>query len=302
MVDFGSLLVWDKLEQEFPSGIWDYFKQPNWLGLTNNFFANPNFDPDRLLATWFKLRETPEKPAASQKPKGKLPPKKPEVRQEQEDSDEEDYDLDELMANRVLDDVYHFEAEKSGNGGHSARKLPYLPQTSVRDCETAIRKCKEALDVCQSEGKGGRQVQMEVEKLCKEIRIEENRQRFFEKLFTAYKSGQLELPDVGHLLVRGQATEHIIFATLTYASKWAVIFAVMERARVLTIEKAGTVDQLLVEAQKRLDSIRRVGDGKLLERTKVVGMTTTGAAKNRDLLQMMKSKIGKVLLRASASF
>ncbi|KAG4066118.1 hypothetical protein HA402_010320 [Bradysia odoriphaga] len=51
------------------------------------------------------------------------------------------------------------------------------------------------------------------------------------------------------------------------------------------------LDGIIMEAQRKVEEVKNQGDGIILKRAQVVGMTTTGAAKYNTVLRMMQSKI-----------
>jgi len=279
----------EKLKGVISENVLSVMKKPEWFGLNDNTFRTASFAPHELIQTWFKATA-----------RAKAPPAQP-IRQQAgaaetpESEDDEDYDLDELLANRVDDEEIEFEMS---NLQASGENIKYVNMCSVSKCQQAIAKARHAMGGLGDPAKKLNPTlqAQEMRRLAAEIHVTENKMKFLELLMHSQKEGLLQLPDMTDFTGPENSLSVKDLNTLSLAQKWSLYFAVMDKARILAVQATAKVSDSLVMAQKKLDSIRRAGDGQILQKTKVVGMTTTGAAKNHDLLQMMQSKIGEIAM------
>lgn len=294
MVQFHLLQCWDVLVKVISPEILRLLENPEWLHLGDLLFTGDKFDPSEVIYKLFRKR------LRNQQTKVVSPPA---VNDEKLDSeDEEDYDLEELQQNRTDDSKEWWEDKTELRACNSKNGLAvsYINPYSVSFCRSFIEAADEEIKLLiKSKKKPNYQNQAEqVSTLNGKIIIARNRMTFLELLMRVQKKELLELPNmrasIGINSPTPLATSQL--RALTTSQRWSIYFDVIETARELATEATKEVEKKLVAAQKNLEAIYRVGDGQILQKTKVVGMTTTGAAKNHDLLQMMKSKIGKIAM------
>lgn len=293
-----------QLRDEFVSpAIWANLKTPAWFGISDNRFSHRNFHADDFVRQMFQILDVPvgnvnHVAAASQHYESHPSTSAPQDPEETAPDDEEDYDVDELLANRIInvDNVF---AESDNADVHSGNKLLYLAGISICDFDTEIFNLKETIKKLDEQSTMGpktrrREIVMERNNISYSLAIAENKRSFLEKLFTYYRVEQIWLPDVSKILEqirKGDEMEEIL-KLLPQNARWTIYFEIVNRARVLAAERAFQGGEKLIALQKRQRENQKFVDGVILRESKVVGMTTTGAAKYNDLLKMMRSKIG----------
>lgn len=190
--------------------------------------------------------------------------------------DEEDYDLEELQADRIMDDVYYqAEFKDKGKGEqHHNKDLDYhisIGSLTKIIQETKNKNRENSQTYNRSTGQGSK---IEAQNQC----------NFLKTFLKLVEDGLVEFPQIQFHDIRN-------LRNVNPAVAWAIYFQTVEHARSLVARALGDMDTELLLAQKELQRVQREGDGILLQNTKVVGMTTTAASKASDLLQAMKSKI-----------
>jgi len=271
------LSIWPALKEEYPDGaFYVLIQNPVWYGLSLHEFHNPDFNVDTYIRQSFKILQKP-------KEKPKPAPQRPQQ------EDDEYYDLEELQANRIMDDVY-FQAEfkEKGRGEqHHSKDLEY--KISISSLARMVR---------EKNHKGSEEddftphnLQPPVQNNQEKIEAR-NKLKFLEAFLKLVGDERIELPQIGRV-------ENHLWPQVPPELAWAVYFKVVDRARTLVARALGDMDTRLLESQRELQRIQRRGDGFLLQSTKVVGMTTTAASKASDLLESMKSKIGEILYKPS---
>jgi hypothetical protein len=287
--------VWKKtsLQEEFPPEVWQILKDPSQLGFIDAFFDRPDFTANQIFNAWFQLRTTAP-PPPTQGPSSRQR-EKPQGNQAaiEADDDEEDYDLEELLETRCIDDILiESEVNLLKNDENVGRNhVQCLGGVSLREFEKTLRNnIIHRTRIDHDPKMSAYEKQSKQEEINKRNRITEKQKLLLQEIFQQQKADRINLPLVNDILNPPPGAPG--FNGLSYAQKWALYFAVVERARILSMQLANTQQQKLIDAQKKLKDILNYGDGFLLRQTKVVGMTTTGAAKYNDLLKMMKSKIG----------
>ncbi len=198
--------------------------------------------------------------------------------------DDEEYEPDDVPRNRRGDDDNGLVDAKKNKNEPAAKSLSYLQGLSlnelsdcIRECEAEVRKGRRDYDLPP----GRRTANTEH---YEERRLVATYQRdFIDRVLGGVKNGTIIVPNVDP----ARPGRYQLNVTQT----WGLYLALVEQAKRLTEHNAKNMEGRLLEAQKDLQSIYREGDGFILAATKVVGMTTTGASKNGDLLKMMRSKI-----------
>ncbi len=211
---------------------------------------------------------------------------------EKEDPENELYDIDELMENRILDDIQMEAdtADKQKTGGEFLKEA-YMLSAAVCDHERWIVSSELASAINNQQQK---KIIKQLE--SKELAIE-NRKKVLLKIFQLYKDKRLILPDVKELLSKIEA-ENVAdrpseedLGKLSMATKWALYFAIVERWQGDLMKSVVVVEKDLSLARKELRDVIEWGDTYIARDCHVVGLTTTGAAKYNNLLRKIRSKI-----------
>jgi len=208
---------------------------------------------------------------------------------DEDDFDDEDYDLDELMGHRLVDDIL-LESETSKKAQTCQKCVSYLPNCSVRGCEKSLEQMDQEIE---STGKPMTTQQALFHFAAKESEKIEllNRHKLLKEIFRLYKENLIELPDVSQLLEDIKTGRTIDYYDLPPHRRWALYFEVVKQIRVFLALELAEIEKNLSIAQKAKRDIMLYGDGLVLKDCKVVGLTTTGAAKYNNLLKMIGSKI-----------
>lgn len=299
IVDFERLSSWQDIQPRYPKVLWTNFQNFSWLGISDDYLKAEQFYEDRVVQGWFEVRTFPKATGKAKKNQKELGQRNAAtvermrvINSEEEDSedDEEDYDLEELMERRVIDDII-LEAETSGRAD-MGRRITYLPASSISGCEKSLKNLNHQLQEA-TRGMNGDQARQFRQTRQSDKTILENRGKLLGEIFRLYKEQMLDLPDVTTLLeeIQGGVAGALHYNRLRMSERWALYFAVVEYARQNIAEHVAIIEQDLGKAQKRLRNLIQYGDGLILKDCKVVGLTTTGAAKYNNLLQMMGSRI-----------
>ncbi|CAL8088270.1 unnamed protein product [Orchesella dallaii] len=297
IVDFEKLSSWNQIQVDYPKALWNCFQDLKWFGIDKHQLTNEHMTEDLVQAKvrdWFRVRNFPKnhkinrtnQQGHASAPVQRVPVVEPE---NDELEDDEDFDLDELLENRLLDDIL-LESETSVKT-NLGRYLSYLPNCSKRSCEKSIKimhqeiqNAVKAMDARQAysyrASKGAALVELE------------NRNKLLSEIFRLYAEQLLDLPDVTDLVndIRS-GTGAVHYNRLKMSERWALYFELVQRARISLAAKVADTERNLSNAQKELRNIIQHGDGLILKDCKVVGLTTTGAGKYNNLLRMMGSKI-----------
>lgn len=296
IIDFQYLCTWNKLQFEYPKTLWDHFQNFAWLGISDKDLNVFRFREDAVVTSWFEVRNFPKAgPKRKNHGDGKLVGLTTAGTangklMDGENSEEEDYDVDELQEMRILDDIF-LEVETSGRV--YGRHLIYLPSGSVTECERSLERTQEQLAALK-DITGGKNMN-DIDKFRRiqqdKANVLRNRVALLREIFRLYKEQLLDLPDVSDLLINIRTNQFFAYERLSMSLRWALYFKMIEIARQSVAEHVANIEHKRAVAQKELREMIQHGDGKLLKGCKVVGLTTTGAAKYNNLLRMMESKI-----------
>lgn len=323
IIDFHKLTIAGELVSKCPTGlrptIFDSRQMPSqnrpvmyipqnivhWLGLnSSDFDRHRNFTPEQLLRKWL-INITSESSSAKIVRNAKYISYKKNERKEEECENEEgntkfveEYDMDELMNHRIeicreietvkKRDVRHIEYSLSIMSINNYlskvdRQLHTLKNDLYQMRNLKTQEEKQEYDFIQSE--------LEWQYICgNEEPFLENKKYFLRFILKAYEEGRLELPQVNEeFLNRDNLTN-----TSSLSERWAIYFYFVEEAKKALLSEIKQAEEDLMTAQKEMKTINFVGEGKLLKKAMIVGLTTTGAAKYNTLLKMMQSHIGKI--------
>jgi hypothetical protein len=270
---------------EYPTELWKSMQSPSWFGFNESCFKSVNFEEENIIQRWFKIREVGRRTT-----KIVHPQKNPQEEDQADEDYEEDYDVDELLQDRLIDDIYAV-AESKGPS-NAGKLLTYINGLSIKDLDKKIKLSSTNLFRLQSDPKAINRIE-NAAKLEEEKRLAINWKKYLERLFQYYNSGQIELPDVTQMLaeIRTSTAPELIIQRAAMSCRWALFIMLVERARNLCANEAADVQKEMTKCQKKLNEIKLFEDGYILQNSKIVGMTTTGAAKYNDLVKMMRSKI-----------
>lgn len=288
-MDFEKISTWAVIQPEYPRVLWNCFQNLKWLGIHNDQLNKGQFSADQIVRGWFTIRQFAKN---QKKAKNFAKMQQEQVERnnlDEDDEDDEDYDVDELLDNRILDDIY-LEAE-STTRANVGRHLAYLPECSIHTCDKRMKTINRNLQE-STKGLNMAETTQVREATRGELRALENRKKLLTEICRLYKEQLLDLPDVTDLLkdIRGSVSA-VHYDRLKMAERWALYFAIVEATRRKVAESVADIEKELVKAQRALRNLIQFGDGQVLRGCKVVGLTTTGAAKYNNLLRMIKSKI-----------
>ena len=274
-----------EIQKSLPEELWKIFypskwKLLGWLGLNNNFFRDNDFDPESQLRKLFRICRVRLSKADVEMENG-----------EKHEDDEED-DNGELKA---LLEAHRLDEEIQMEGTAIIKKAAKIPYYSLstddfvakrRDLEHQFNEAMKQNDVKKVN---------EINRLAWLLELEErscgNKTAFLKELLDAYHEGRVDLPEVTpELLARGHEREPPLKPSLN--EKWAIYFHVVEWLKSFLMQNIVRVEDAIIKAQERFAEVNNKGDGIILKKAMVVGLTTTGAAKYNTLLRMMKSRIG----------
>ncbi|CAG7834108.1 unnamed protein product [Allacma fusca] len=254
----------------------------NWLGLSIEDFRSEHFRATSLISKWFRMFQ--QKP--TQIPQFAVETN-PEDNQEEELEDEELQNI--LQAHRLQEEIT-MEDEKHI---YKAVGLTYLlNRNSSKDFNaTRMKLAREYNDAERTRNMRKLQdLQTDFWQLQLEESKFENQCKFLNEMFAAYEEERIELPEVTQdLLKRGHEKDAPLRPTMN--EKWALYFYFVEQAKRMLITEVTRMEGIIIKAQEKLQQVMNSGNGKILQKAMVVGMTTTGAAKYNTLLRMMKSRI-----------
>lgn len=279
IVDLNSLSCSEALQNEISSAILEEFRNPEWFGFGPDFEKTKINDFERLMR-WFNVVQKKELRAAAFKPQ----PAAPKKIVEDSDSDE-DYDLDELQENRLIDDIY-MDAERSDNRllPNIGKKLKYLHNDVKRTIQDTLAHLQSQIsNLKSSKPKAVTAFNTDrMEKLNADLQIQkhqlnlvEKKESFMQLVLTSYKDKSILLPDMNKFFEDYRQSQRL-GTFLNRQQKWAIFFFCLERAKLLTAIEIKQVNDELFNAQKQLQEVFRYGDGQIIKKSLILGMTTTG--------------------------
>ena len=281
-----TLRVRNSLTGEIPDWILKSIANPTWFGLQDGNVEHTSVE--NFLLKTFRVRQTaPEPKVEGRNQKTKSGDQHDESDVEDED---EDYDIAELEENRIVDHDY-------------AEVEALAVKASNVSCNLLLdgrrRELQQQLDVVEAKRQNAKNTdlvaiyaeQVAVEKQMNLVRKKEDICR---AVLSAYRNKTIETFAVA--VYFGENSPEVPMSMLSVAERWSVYFHALETAKKLTATEVKRAGDDVAAAQKRWQEVLRMGDGRIISRSLIVGMTTTGAAKYNDLLRMTQSRIGKALL------
>lgn len=294
IVNFKCLSIFNSLVGLYPQALWSCFENKDWLGLTDKLFESQDFSEElnATLNQWFNIRPDPNKKKNSQF-QSKL-----QQGEEMEMEDEEDAGALILLESRILDDVLpEFERLNMSKN----KRVDYVDGLSIDDCESFLRASESIIkEIRVMDVNPNKRKEYLLDTQTK-IRVARNRKLLLERIFLLRKSERIELPDVEQLLrdceaLTNESEKKDLLENIDLKQRWALFFAVVDRAQTTASNRIPRIEMQLIHEQKKLQQCYLYAKGLLLQNAQVVGMTTTGAAKYRELVKMMQSKIGSLNL------
>jgi len=304
IIDFQRLTKWSEIRDLYPQQLWNCFQDVKWFHIDRSFMGNvclTKEQVDKTIREIFHVRplaimnkkinlphwnsKHQQQPLVLQK----VPVPEKEHNYDDDDDDDEDYDLDELLENRIVDDIL-LESETSKKAQTSQKIISYLPNCSIRQCENAIKEKNKEIEKGQkymSQSQAQEYLAERREELIELL----NRDKLLTEIFRLYTTNLIDLPDVSDLLQDIATEQAVNYYQIPIGERWALYFEVVKRTRSFLASELAEIEKNLSIAQKEKRNIMQYGDGLILKGCKVVGLTTTGAAKYNNLLKMMESKI-----------
>lgn len=280
IVDLSSLTCSEELMKELPLTILDAFLNAEWFGLGSDFERDKMSDIERLKR-WFNVRNV-------QVAQPFVPPPqaaKKVVEIDQDSDSDEDYDLDELQEHRLIVDIY-YEAERAENRAPQNVIIKYLYNevkrnvqhrlASVQSQQSSLKQSKNLPINTKNDTLQG--LNTEIQKQKHELNMINKKESFIQLVLRSYKdksilSTEMEiLAKISDVYFRQQNS----YVMLSRAQKWTIFFYCLERAKMLTAIEVKKINDELFNAQKQLQEVFRYGDGQIIKKAKIVGMTTTG--------------------------
>ncbi|CAL8143346.1 unnamed protein product [Orchesella dallaii] len=234
---------------------------------------------------------------------------------------DEDYEMDELLEHRSADGYYHH-ANLLSIPREEQNQQSYLANCSAADCLEVSRRLDNEI---QNRSRRGSPHPRDLYQLEYEKEDYVNRAKILAAIFDLYQCGQLYLPngdgflqlqlvqpsnaqDVGEESAEDDDEEdeeeeeemEYIFTeeyrgrgvhSLNIKERWAVYFKVVEIALDIGRKMMKEMEEDLELLRNKLKEEQQFLDGRLLSKVDVVGMTTTGTAKNQLLLEIAKPQI-----------
>ncbi|XP_021964846.2 NFX1-type zinc finger-containing protein 1-like [Folsomia candida] len=290
ILDFRCLAVWDSVRPEFPPCLWGLFESLEFFEFNDALLSHRNFDATALVNSWF-----------GRNPNSKLPKKTPDLKLEVEEDDQlekEDYDLEELLSTRMVDDYQRREFIASNKHG-DPHVLTFLDNLSLMDCKK--RRSKLEAELMTALEKHNIQINIGTDQEVNDQTIQfirmrqvlnENRINLLQNILPRLRGMKIDKEAVHETLKEmwgSQKPWRKIFPSVI--SRWEAYLVVIERSKELLNERRKELEPELIIAERRSAQIRKYGDSQILKHCKVVGMTTTGAGKHYDILQNLNSKI-----------
>ena len=285
------------MKSKFPDHLWTALEDPYWfcIGDRSYIFKQNFFDSYSILRDWFVIRRFPKPSNAApltRAQKIQLDPTNTTARKNaEEDTVEENFDLEELLSNRIDESENSYEHHDSIKNrtfdmGEIIDSL-YLPLFSISSLMSRIEFCEAAANLPENDP-NYRYNPYYVNTLKKRCDL----------LYDAMELESKRLvdwPDMKEIVKKLQDPKctYDFVKSLKMAARWGLYFLVLKLAHKLTRTLVADVEMDLMKSNIEMKKINAWGDGLVLRDAAVVGVTTTGAAKYNELLKTMNSQICK---------
>lgn len=254
----------------------------HWLQMNFGHFETDRFSAEKVLKAWFRFTVS-----------AAVKETKPAVNDAVVDAPEADFDDEELrnilVAHRMEEEI--LEEERT----YKAQRLEYhFSYKQGEKFEYAEQQLFTQLQAAQqqSDHKTARRLEGKLYELTLQRNKFMNQCTFMKEFLRSYHDGRINLPKVTPELL-AKANERDAVWQLPLSEKWAIYFHFIDGVKKYLLAEIIKIEAKIMESQKTMEEVKNQGDGIILRGAKVVGMTTTGAAKFNTVLRMMKSKIGK---------
>jgi len=296
IVDFACLDIFKILQEKYPKALWECLCDKDWYGLPDKMFESQNFDEELhvIIGEMFEIRKGHDvKYLRKNDERVSSKPKENRQVRRIENTKLEDGNVGGLLENRIFDDVLP-ELENLTLG--RCFKLSYINNLSIEYCDDFLDSATSLLAQIRSQDIHPVKKRQNLLDAQVRIRVAKNRKMLLETIFTLYKANLIVLPDVlGKLQMTSADIRNWEFRNIKISQRWALYLKVIEQAQSIYSNKVPKFEKLLTHKKKTLEQLYLFAKGMLLQNVQVVGMTTTGAAKYRELVKMMQSKIGKIV-------
>lgn len=251
----------------------------DFLGLNNREFDYDNFSAEIIIKRWFRVTLT------------SFTRKKVEVIEKVEtlEVDMEDEELRSILdAHRVEEEILEEDRK------YKARRLKYhLCYTHEEKFKSSESQLYSELQDAERQGnyKDARHLQGQLYELRLQRKKFFNQCSFLKEFLRRCLDGRTDLPPVTPDLLATANEEGSVWR-LSLSEKWAIYFYFIDEIKKYLLREIIKVETNIMDAQRKMEEVKNQGDGFILKRAQVVGMTTTGAAKYNPVLRMVQSKIG----------
>jgi len=276
------------------------------FGIYPNDFYNPDFTSYKWMNRVFGQRGRVELRPTAVNEKSKQV--KLEEVAETDTEDQEDFDLEELMANRIQEIEFELDTEIQTTKREEPHYLaslyihPFAPRSSFLnelrmyiDQEEAKKKPREeeSMDLMQARFTLSEEILMtrQLNDTIKDVVRRHN-----EKSLTLPEITAEELDSTAKLSEGPPPPQREVWKT------WAIYFQLLEKCKKETMKEIFKLEEELVTVHEKFKEVENSCYAQILKHAKFVGMTTTGAAKYNSLLPVMQSRLGNYILYPTFAF
>lgn len=252
----------------------------NWLQMHNLEFELDRFSVESYLKRWFRTNTTNTVRVNETQSGVNVEVDTPEDELE----DEELRNI--LVAHRMEEEI--LEEDRSYKAERLKYHFCYKHESKFRSSEKALFA---ELETARQQHKNVRHLEGQLYELGRQRNKFMNQCRFMKEFLQRYQDGRIDLPKVTPDFL-ATANRRSSVWLLSISEKWALYFYFIDEIKKHLLQEVIETEAFIMDAQKKMEEVKNQGDGFILQQAKVVGMTTTGAAKYNTVLRMMKSKIG----------
>jgi len=259
--------------------IWKHF------GLENRMYSLPGFRVPGRVAAIFKC-PVQEEPVITQSSQSGG---------EEEAADDENYDLTELMANRIEELEYEVSAINGKRSPIDFKIGPSSFEQMLTQNRTEIENSRRLLNQPDQPLYVYRQLEDAIFYAESQIIRYDNIRSLLRQILKSHKEGLFQLPPVTENMLK-ETTNRFENGGSTmnehYRENWIVYFHCLDKLKAIVMTEILNLEESLLKQNKVFKDLENYGYSQLLKRVKFVGATTTGAAKYNTILRMIKSKMG----------
>lgn len=251
----------------------------HWLQMNFHHFESHHFSAENILKNWFRI-STPTVKA-----------RRTEVNEEV-DTPETEFEDEELrnilVAHRMEEEI--LEEDRKYKAERLEYHFCYKQEEDFKSSENELF-CQLQDARNKSDDKNARSLEGQLYELGLQRNKFMNQCEFMQAFLRSYQDGRIDLPTVTTDLL-SKANEQSSVSRLSLSEKWAIYFHFIDKIKKYLLSEIIKKEAAIMESQKKMEEVKNQGDGFILQKAQIVGMTTTGAAKYNTVLRMMKSKIG----------